>query len=533
MEFKWWQTGVVYQIYPRSFKDGNGDGIGDLLGIIEKLDHLVALGVDAIWISPIYPSPMADFGYDVANYTDIHPMFGDLATFDRLLEAAHSRGLRVILDWVPNHTSDQHPWFLESQSSRDNARADWYIWRDPAPDGGPPNNWGSIFGGPSWTWNETRQQYYLHLFLRQQPDLNWRNPDVRAAMHNVLRFWLDRGVDGFRMDVIDRIVKDADLRDNPWLPDGDPTSDNLFAQQEHAYDLYQPDIIDEIRQIRAVFDSYDGDRVTIGEVWAEPRSRWVTFYGPDLDGLHLPFNFFLLVQPWDAQAMRASVDELEAALPAGAWPNYVLGNHDRPRLATRYGPEVVRTAAMLLLTLRGTPTLYMGDELGMADGHVPPDRMQDPPGLRLGPEYSRDGCRTPFQWSGAPFAGFSTVEPWLPVAASYPTLNAATEEDDPASVLALYRRLLSYRRATPALHGGSYSPVDGMPADCYVYVRANGSQRRLIALNFGGEARTLDLGTVAGQGRVIISTALDRDETVDLGQISLRPHEGVIIELPE
>lgn len=369
----WWQTGVIYQIYPRSFKDSNGDGIGDLQGIIDHLDYLndstsASLGVDAIWISPFYPSPMADFGYDIANYTEVDPLFGDLRTFDRLLDEAHQRGIRVILDFVPNHTSDEHPWFIGSRSSRDNSRRDWYIWQDAQPDGSPPNNWASMFGGPAWTWDERTGQYYLHLFHEKQPDLNWRNPEVKAAMYDVMRFWLERGVDGFRVDVIGFMVKDEQFRDNPLRPNVNGISPNdLWSRLEHVYDIDQPEVHDIIREFRALVDSY-GARVLIGEVWAEPRSKWVQYYGAQLDGLHLPFNFELLHLPWTAQAFRASIDNLEAALPPGAWPNYVLGSHDMPRLATRFGEHAVRVAAMLLLTLRGTPTIYMGEEIGMNNG---------------------------------------------------------------------------------------------------------------------------------------------------------------------
>jgi alpha-glucosidase len=529
--YAWWQTGVIYQIYPRSFYDSNHDGIGDLQGIIDKIDYLADLGIDAIWISPFYPSPMADFGYDVSNYTDVHPIFGDLAVFDRLVAAAHERQIRVILDFVPNHTSDQHAWFLEARSSRYSPRRDWYIWRDAAPDGGPPNNWGSLFGGRAWTWDEHTQQYYLHLFLKEQPDLNWRNPAVKAAMLDALHFWLDRGIDGFRMDVLGFIIKDELLRDNPWLPDaGTHNPNDIWSQQQHRYDIDQPEVHAVIGEMRALIDSY-GDRVTIGEIWAEPRARWVQYYGAALDGLNLPFNFALLYLPWRADSFRASVDELEAALPPGAWPNYVLGSHDISRLATRFGSHAVRVAAMLLLTLRGTPTLYMGDELGMCDGVIPPDRLQDPPALNIGPEKGRDQCRTPFQWSADAFAGFSNVEPWLPVAEGYTGCNVAAANDDPCSVLNLYRQLIRYRKATPALHQGSYTPIDHTAENCFVYLREAGNQRRLVALNFGGEAQTLNLDRVAAHGQQVLSTELTPPKAVDLRALALGPNEGVIIEL--
>jgi len=533
----WWQRGVIYQIYPRSFRDTNGDGIGDLAGVIEKLDYLndgtaASLGVDAIWLSPFYPSPMADFGYDVADYCDVHPMFGDLATFDRLVSEAHRRGIKVIIDWVPNHTSDQHPWFIESRSSRDpSAKRDWYIWRDPKPDGSPPNNWGSFFGGPAWTLDPATGQYYLHQFVREQPELNWRNPELRAAMMETLRFWLRRGVDGFRMDVIGLLIKDAELRDNPPNPDARPNlpPNDLFERQLHVYNWDQDEVHEIVREIRGVLDEFD-DRCGIGELWG-PLARWTRYYGEEGDELQLPFNFRLMEVPWDAASIRRCVDEMETALPAAwAWPNYVLGNHDRGRLASRLGGQMqARLAAMLLLTLRGTPTLYYGDELGLENGIIPPEKIQDPQGKNLGAARTRDVCRTPMQWDASRHAGFSTVEPWLPVSEDYAARNVTAQSADRGSILTLYRRLLALRRGTPALYGGAYQPLDSAP-DCFVYLRSAGDERRLIALNFSGEAWRLSL--LDGQnGRVLLSTHLDREEQVSLTDLVLRPHEGVIVGL--
>ncbi len=534
----WWQRGVVYQIYPRSFKDTTGNGVGDLQGVIEKLSYLNdgtpgSLGVDAIWLSPFYPSPMADFGYDVSDYCNVDPLFGDLATFDRLVEEAHRRGIKVIIDWVPNHTSDQHPWFIESRSSRDNPKRDWYIWRDPRPDGSLPNNWGSFFGGPAWTFDERTGQYYLHQFVKEQPELNWRNPLVRAAMMDVLRFWLDRGVDGFRMDVIGLLIKDAELRDNPPDPNAPPglPPNDLFNRQLHIYNWDQDEVHEVIREIRRVLDEYD-DRCGIGEVWGE-LPRWIKYYGENGDELHLPFNFRLIPLPWQAQAMRRSVDELEAALPDFAWPNYVLGNHDQPRLASRFGGEAqARTAAMMLLTLRGTPTLYYGDELGMENGVIPPEKVQDPQGINLGVERTRDVARTPMQWDAGPNAGFcpAGVEPWLPISADYKTRNVAVQSQQPTSILNLYRKLLWYRRNTPALYGGSYRSLDVDNEDCFVYLRVAGEERRLIALNFGGTTCRIAIPG-EGRGKVAVSTHLDREGRESLARLELRPHEGVIVEL--
>ncbi len=554
----WWQRGVVYQIYPRSFKDTTGNGVGDLQGVIEKLDYLYALGIDALWFSPFYPSPMADFGYDVADYCDVDPLFGDLATFDRLIAEAHWRGLKIIIDWVPNHTSDQHRWFIESRSSRDNPKRDWYIWRDPAPlpasphegegqigellppsgggwvGGGPPNNWGSFFGGPAWTYDAPTGQYYMHQFCKEQPELNWRNPAVKAAMFDTLRFWMARGVDGFRMDVIGLIIKDKDLRDNPPNPHAPahlPAND-LFSRLLQVYNMDQDDVHQVIREIRGVLDEYD-DRCGIGELWG-PLDRWVKYYGEHGEELHLPFNFRLMDgMAWNAGQMRAVVDAMEAALPGFAWPNYVLGNHDRTRLATRFGGEAqARVAAMLLLTLRGTPTIYYGEEIGMEDVPIPPDKIQDPQGINLGAERTRDVCRTPMQWDADPNAGFSPagVETWLPLAGDYAARNVAALTADPKSILSLYRRLLGLRRSRPALQGGAYRAVDVAYDDVYVYHRAVFAERYLIALNFAAEPRTLAIPDETA-GRILLSTHLDREEAVSLDALTLRANEGVLIAL--
>jgi len=535
----WWQRGVVYQIYPRSFLDSNNDGIGDLNGIIQKLDYLndgteKSLGVDAIWLSPFYPSPMADFGYDVADYCNVDPMFGTLADFDRLVEEAHKRGIKVIIDYVPNHTSDQHPWFIESRSSRDNPKRDWYIWRDPKPDGSPPNNWGSFFGGPAWTFDEATGQYYMHQFVKEQPELNWRNPEVKEAMLDVLRFWLDRGVDGFRMDVVGLLIKDKDLRDNPPNPNARPDlpENDIYGRLLSVYNEDQDEVHDIIKEFRKLLDSYD-DRVGIGELWG-PLDRWIRYYGENGNELHLPFNFRLMWQPWSSKAMRACVDELEGALPPFAWPNYVLGNHDQPRLATRFGGQAqARLAGMMLLTLRGTPTVYYGDELGMENGVIPPEKIQDPQGINLGPERTRDVARTPMQWDSSPYAGFSQVEPWLPVSADYQTRNVVAQSQEPNSMLNFYRRLFWTRRRSQALCEGAYKPVDlsgSEPDDCFIYLREQGGERKLVALNFAGQPCKALTG-LTGRGRIVLSTHMDRDEEIDLSAIELRPYEGLIVDL--
>lgn len=521
----WWQEGVIYQIYPRSFQDTNGDGIGDLVGIEQRLDYLSWLGVDAVWLSPIFPSPMADFGYDVSDYTDIHPMFGTLAEFDQLLDACHRRGLKLLLDFVPNHSSDQHPWFLESKSGRDNPKRDWYIWCDPADDGGPPNNWLSVFGGPAWEFDETTGQYYYHAFLKEQPDLNWRHPELRAAMLDVLRFWFERGVDGFRIDVLWHIIKDEQLRDNPANPEYEE-GDNPYEQLLPVFSTDQREVHDIAAELRSVADEFDS-RVLIGEIYL-PIERLVAYYGHDGRGVHLPFNFQLLTLPWDAREIARAISEYEGALPADGWPNWVLGNHDKRRIASRVGAEQARVAAMMLLTLRGTPTIYYGDELGMQDVDIPPERLQDPQGLRLGAEFSRDGCRTPMPWDGTRHGSFSIGEPWLPLNDDVETRNVAAQEHDPDSMLSLYRRLLQLRRERRELAVGTFIPVPA-DGDVIAYVREDEEQRLLIALNLGGSPHYLEHRH--GRGRVLLGTHADRtDDSVD-ESLHLRANEGIVIDL--
>jgi len=536
--YQWWQTGVIYQIYPRSYQDSNGDGVGDLAGIIQRLDYLSdTLGTDAIWLSPIYPSPMHDFGYDVANYIDIHPLFGRLEDFDRLLNETHRRGMKLILDLVPNHTSDEHPWFVESRSSRVNPKRDWYLWRDPAPDGGPPNNWLSHFGGPAWTFDEKTGQYYLHQFVKQQPDLNYRNPDVVTAILDVMRFWLDRGVDGFRVDVIGLMMKDPEFRDEPLNPDwnGVKPFDSLL----HIYTANLPEVHDLIRQMRAVLDSYD-ERMMVGETYL-PNDKLMVYYGSaDMLECHLPFNFQLITAPWDAAGVRKMVDDYEAVLPPDAWPNWVLGNHDQHRLATRVGPRQARVANMLLLTLRGTPTCYYGDELGMENVPIPPEKIQDPPAVNQ-PEIAhlvgRDPERTPMQWDDSPNAGFAVPDVqdlWLPLAPNYTEVNVARQLDEPRSFLNYFRKLLAYRKSTPALLWGGYRSLNPESAEvqknCFVFERNASGKRVVVALNFSSNEQNLKLPEL-GRGKIVISTNLDRDDEVNLAEFNLRANEGCIIEL--
>ena len=478
----WWKSAVVYQIYPRSFCDTNGDGVGDLEGIRRHLDHLVSLGVDAIWISPFFTSPMKDYGYDVADYCDVDPLFGDLGDFDRLLADAHARNIKVLIDWVPNHSSDQHEWFVESRSSRDNPKADWYWWRDPDPADPtkPPNNWVAAFtGGPAWTWDDTRQQWYLHNFLKEQPDLNWRNPDVVEAMHGTLRFWLDRGVDGFRMDVVHLIGKTDDL------PDGRVTDEGRVVPI-HDY----PDTHVHLKAIRRLMDEYEPDRMMVGEVYLLSTKRVATYYGDDNDELHLSFNFPPLHAPWDAAAWRKRIDRVVEELdPRDAWPSWVISNHDQRRHRTRYGTEArARAAAVLLLTLRGTPFLYAGEELGLEDAVIPADRVLDPGG--------RDGCRAPIPWTPAPDHGWGTADAWLPWPPDADTRNAESAAADEASVLALYRRILATRAASSALQLGDFGWLDGAPADVLAYERRSGDDRRVVLVNYADAAQ--DVAAIAG-----------------------------------
>ena len=466
----WWERGAVYEIYPRSFQDSDGDGVGDLRGIASRLPYVKRLGVDAIWLTPIYRSPQADFGYDISDHTAIDPRYGTMADFDALVARAHELGLRVILDYVPNHTSVEHPWFTEKR--------DWYYWRDR------PNNWRSAFGGSAW--ERVGDEYYLHTYLREQPDLNWRNADVRAAMLDVLRFWIDRGVDGFRVDATRQLLKDPEWRDNPVNPDWDGVREYDSLLPVHSADL--DEVQDVVAEIRAVI----GDRLMVAEVYA-PIERLVRYYGEDGRGAQLPFNFHLITTPWEPEAIADLVERYEAALPEGAWPNWVLGNHDRGRIASRVGVAQARVAAMLLLTLRGTPTVYYGDEIGMTDV---PIRRYDPDG--------RDPQRTPMQWTRE--GGFTTGEPWLP----YGDLAVNVEAEPP--ILRLHRALLALRRGID----GAYRTLH---ASGGVLAYARG-ERHAVALNLTGEPRPLPV-----RGEVVLSTHLDG------GADRLRAEEGVVLRI--
>jgi alpha-glucosidase len=525
----WWRGAVIYENHLPSFRDGNGDGIGDLEGLIDSLDYLAGtLGVSAVWVGPFFRSPLFDQGFDISDYTDVEPVFGSLDSVDRLLEAAHARGVKVIVDYVPNHTSDQHPWFLESRSSRESPKRDWYVWADA------PNNWTSEAGGSVWEWDEPTGQFYLHSHLAEQPDLNWRHAGVRAAMLDVLRFWLDRGVDGFRIDVAHMLMKDPQLRDNPSSPAGTSNPYDIqhpdFASQLHVNDRMHPDLHGVLRDIRGVLDEYPGNRVAIGEIEAMDWARWAEFFGPELDQLHLPFAFKLIETPWEADALAEVAAALDAALPDGAWPIFALGNHDRPRLATRLGRAQARVAAVLLLTLRGTPSLLYADELGMVDQDVARDRQRDRFGFAPG-GVSRDPTRTPMPWNNGPNGGFAppdAPELWLPVARDFASINVEAQLSEPGSSLNLYRRLLELRAASPALRSGTYARPPRAEAGCVTYVRAAGEERKLVALNLIGSERVLALTET---GILVASTAPGRSGEGVRGELRLGPDEGVVVDL--
>ena len=487
---KWWKTGTIYQIYPRSFQDTDGDGVGDLDGVRRRIPYLVDLGIDAVWLSPIFRSPMKDFGYDISDYRAIDPLFGDMVAFDELLADAHSAGLKLILDFVPNHTSDQHDWFLSSRSSREDPKRDWYLWKDAAPDGGPPNNWMSNFGGSAWQWDEATGQYYYHAFLTEQPDLNWRNPAVRAAMFDAMRFWLDKGVDGFRVDVIWLMIKDAEFRDNPDNPGWRPGMPDIDRHLQ-VYSADQPEVHDVIAEMRSVVDEYP-DRLLIGEIYL-PVRKLVSYYGKDNRGVDLPFNFQLLRTKWDAETIAELIDDYEAALPDGGWPNWVLGNHDQPRIAARVGDAQARIAAMLLLTLRGTPTLYYGDEIGIGDVVIPIERIQDPQ-AKNEPDtnFNRDKARTPMQWASAEHGGFSEAEPWLPLTDDKAMRNVGSMDANSRSILSLTKALLALRRAQPALRTGVYRRLL-VGGGLLAFERVENDERVAVFLGFGHEPIEIDV----------------------------------------
>lgn len=517
----------MYQIYPRSFQDSSGNGVGDLRGIIERLDYLQWLGVDAVWISPFYPSPMDDFGYDITDHCDVHPLFGKLADVDALIEKAHTLGLKVILDYVPNHTSYLHPWFLESRSSRDNPKRDWYIWRDAKPDGSVPNNWLSYFGGESaWEWDATTEQYYLHSFLKEQPDINWRNPELRQAMLDIIRFWYKRGVDGMRVDATIVSMKDDQFRDDPPNPDW-VEGQNPHERVLHIYSENVPEIHDYNRWLRQTNDEFE-DRLLIGETYLKTADL-ATYYGNN-DEFHLPYNFQLITTPWKVTAVKSLVDSYDAALPDFAWPSWALGNHDRHRIATRAGREQAAVAMTLLLTLRGTATIYYGDELGMENVPIPPEKEVDPwgilsPGIGLG----RDPVRTPMQWDKAPNGGFCApdVEPWLPLGDNFGRENVEMQKVQHMSMLNCTISLLELRKKRPSLGLGSYQPLPSSDT-VFAFGRQYEAEQSIVVLNFSNRTQTWTMPADAPPMRKIFSSAgkFDREETA---VFHLHPNEAIIL----
>ncbi|MFP3901068.1 MAG: alpha-amylase family glycosyl hydrolase, partial [Acidimicrobiia bacterium] len=485
MEAPWWRSAAFYQIYPRSFAVGSpGRPHGDLAGIEAHLDHVSWLGADAVWLSPFYPSPMDDLGYDVSDHCDVDPGFGDLAAFDRLLEACHGRGLKLLVDFVANHTSDRHPWFQAARSSRDDPHRDWYVWRDGTPDT-PPNNWRAAFvDGPAWTWDEATGQWYLHLFLPSQPDLDWSTPAVRRAMHDVVRFWLDRGVDGFRIDVAHCLGKE------PGLPD-DPAE---IAAIPHSALNDVPQTHDRLRELRRLVDTYPCDRLLLGEVYLLDTDRVATYYGHG-DELHLSFNFPPMFAPWSARHWRARIDATRRAIDdRGAWPTWVLSNHDNPRHRTRYGGSEARARAapFILLGLRGSPVLYAGEEIGLEDAAVPPERAVDPGG--------RDGCRAPIPWTGEPGHGWFSPDEWLPWPPDAAHRNVAAQRADEGSILHLYRRLLAARRTSTALQLGELAWLDS-PDHVLAWRRWDAAGERIVAVNMGDRPAAVPV-----DGRVVVAS---------------------------
>ncbi|MFD2998923.1 alpha-amylase family glycosyl hydrolase [Pontibacter toksunensis] len=524
----WWHEGIIYQIYPRSFQDSDGDGVGDLKGIISRLDYLKWLGITAIWVSPIYPSPMADFGYDISDYCAIHPLFGDMDDFDELLRQVHERDMKLILDLVPNHTSNQHPWFQESKSSRDNPKRDWYLWEDPAEDGSEPNNWLSVFGGSGWEWDEHTQQYYYHAFLKEQPDLNWRNPEVQQAMFNVMRFWLNKGVDGFRVDVMWHMVKDKELRDNPPNPDYQEHM-STYEKVVPVYSTDQPEVHEIVAKMREVTNSYDA-RLIIGEIYL-PIHRLVTYYGPNNSGVHLPFNFMLVNADWNAKKLSLKIAEYEAAIPKGGWPNWVIGNHDQPRITSRVGYSQAKVAGMLLLTLRGTPTMYYGDELGMRDVPIPPDEVQDPQGLNMpDKDLSRDPERTPMQWDSSENAGFTDGKPWLRLPDNFRRVNVEAQREDDYSMLTFYRNLIRLRQKEPALHIGDYAPVIS-GGSLLSYIRKHEGRQFLIILNLSHKPCHFRSEHHTYKGRIVLATDPEREGKSIEKDVSVSGDEGLVVQL--
>lgn len=530
----WSRRSVVYQIYPRSFKDGNGDGVGDLQGIIDKLDYLNdgtrnSLGVETIWLSPIYRSPMKDFGYDISDHCDIDPLFGDMQTFDRLMDEVRKRGMHIIMDYVPNHTSDEHAWFKEARSSRENPKRNWYVWADPKPDGSPPNNWLSVFGGSAWTLDEPTGQYYLHHFLPEQPDLNWRNPAVKQAMFDVLRFWIKHRVSGFRTDAIYHLVEDRDLRDDPLNQSFRPGIDDPYSAHVHEFTQGREELFGILEEMCYVL-AEEGDKFMIAEAYLDIKGMDKIYHASG-NGRLAPFNFNLMMLPWGAAQYRDFIDRYEASLKEGEWPNYVLGNHDRSRVATRVGGEQVRLLAILQLTLRGMPFIYYGEELGMRDGTIEESALRDPI-VKTNKSLGRDPERTPMQWDDSPNGGFceQDVAPWLPLSSDWKRKNVAGESADPHSMLSLYRNLIWHRKESPALLMGAYRSLDAGNGFVYAFERTAEEETLTVVLNFDDHPQKVQLGV--NGATVVTSTHLNKQgQVLDMSDYVLHPYEGLVLSL--
>ncbi|TGM37415.1 alpha-glucosidase [Leptospira biflexa] len=537
----WWKEAVIYQIYPRSFQDSNGDGIGDLEGIIQRLDYLAgskdSLGIDAIWLSPVYPSPMFDFGYDISDYEEIDPVFGDIQTFKRLLKEAHKRGIRIIMDLVVNHTSHLHPWFIESRSSVNSPKRDWYIWKEPSHNG-PPNNWLGAFGGSGWEYDKRSGEYYFHSFLKEQPDLNWRNPDVEDAIFRMMKYWLDMGVDGFRLDVVNLYVKDEFFRNNASYFMKGPRP---YDKQVHTYDRDRPEMHGILRRMRKLLDSYSDKRMFVGEIMQDFPGNVLlpaTYCGRN-DELHLAFNFMFLFSPWKAERFFQIVKDFESALGDDNWPNYTLSNHDFPRHITRYEKgehtlDRARLAACMMLTLRGTPFLYYGEEIGMKRQKVPFNKIQDPVGKRYWPFHpGRDPERIPMPWDGSETTGFTTGKPWLPLYTEANTINVDAQKQNPDSLFFTYKKLLQIRKDRKSLRKGKLKILLSADKQALYYRRRDGKEETYIFLNFSSKPVSVSYPRKWSLNEILFSSknrdaSFELDKELDTGDLVLLPNEAVI-----
>lgn len=532
----WSRHAVVYEIYPLSFKDSNGDGKGDIGGILEKIDYLNdgtdnSLGINALWICPVYSSPLYDFGYDISNFTDIDPVFGDMKTFERLVSELHRRDIKLIMDLVGNHTSSEHPWFAESRSSKENPKRNWYVWKDPKPDGGPPNNWISVFGGSAWELDKHTGQYYLHSFLKEQPDLNWRNEEVQAAMANVFDFWVSKGVDGFRLDAMHYFLEDENYRDDLVNPDYVPGKDDPYKALLHSHSRGSPDRSHIIGSFISEVLEKNKDTFIISEAYVDLKDL-ERMYNLAPNGRYAPFNFNLMSLPWDAQAYKYFIDDYEAMLRPDWMPTYVIGNHDSSRVATRLGEERARLAAFMCLTLRGMMFIYNGDEIGMQNTAIDKNAIQDNfeklvPGFGLG----RDPERTPMQWNDSPHGGFTTGDPWLPVNPDYKIRNVEVESSGAHSMLSMYKLLIRLRASMSALCEGEYIPRQSTSKDVLSYIRKYKDQQILIMANFSDKPVAEPLHNLNAE--LIASSYMDSNKGTIFNDsyITLRPHEGLILKL--